>query len=234
MGFGKSDSNIDVVLSLTISADGTPSLSCESLITLLCKKEDSRTCNSHHDAILSKFSLTFFESQEAPRSQAPTIQNERHRIIWSEENIPAYCDLINPVLLELQTVWLDSSSPASMHVLVSQTSNILSAAAKATQKVIDLSKKSEPKKTKISQELLTASSSLLKYREAQAAGDSDNDIETARVSLSTARANLQKTKRRSTLSAELERDAKLHTILSSNPRSLFRAVKSSRKAPVSI
>ena len=238
MGFGKSDSSIDVVLSSTVSSDGTPSSSTESLINILCSKEDARTCNSHHDAILSTFSLNFFESPEVTQCQAPTIQNQRHKIIWSEENLPAYCDLINPVLLELQSVWLDSSSQVSMAVLISQTNTVLSAAAKATQKVIDLSKTSKPKKTKISEELLTASSSvksaLLNFREVQNEANSDNDIDVARAELSAARSNLQQAKRRSTLSSELERDEKLHTILSSNPRSLFQSVKSSRRASVSI
>ena len=141
MGFGISDSEIDVILSPVFGCDGTPAAAPESLIQILCCKEDPRVFGSHHDAIVSDFPLNYLETPPpAPTSDLPTVVNTRHKVIWAEESLQEYTDLITPVLTELRKLWLDSSSPTSLSVLLSQTNNVLTSAAKATQKVIDLSK----------------------------------------------------------------------------------------------
>ena len=62
MGEGISESSIDVLLSSSISCDGIPSPNDETLIKIMCCKEDSRIFNSHHDAILSSFETKYLES----------------------------------------------------------------------------------------------------------------------------------------------------------------------------
>ena len=146
MGNGISDSDIDVCLSSSSSADRTPSSSVEKLLGIVCCKDDVRASNSHHDIILTTIELGAKETvAKDPGLDIPTTENTRHRVIWSEENLDEYCDLVHPVLEELQDTWLANSSPSTLSVLLEQTNNILTAAAKATQKVIFLNKEQRVK-----------------------------------------------------------------------------------------
>ena len=241
MGAGNSDSNIDVALSSSSSPDGSPSPSQETLLQILCCKDDLRTSNSHHDAILSSIPLNFMDSSsQASSSDVPTMENNRHRIIWSEENLQNYCDLIHPVLADLQATWLDDSpSPSSISVLLQQTNTVLSSAAKFTQKVIPLNRKPKPKKVHIPSELVEASSTHnLSHKNLKQVlkNPSSSKVETdmARLEFSKSRASLQRVKRQANIHNEALAAQKLHTILSSNPRSLFTAVKSNKRDSVSI
>ena len=240
-GFGISDSNIDVALSTSTSSDGIPSPSSESLLCILCSKEDHRTSNSHHDAIITGIHLNFMESlpKITESNDAPTIENTRHKIIWSEENLENYSDLITPVLIDLQETWLDSNSPSSMSILLQQTNNILTAAAKATQGVIYLNKEHLIKKVPIPPDLVLASKLHKQSHDnlKKVLSDSSSTaiiIDSAKTLFSQTRASLQKTKRNSDVSQESERAQNLGSILSSNPSALFQKIKSNKRKSVSI
>ena len=123
---------------------------------------DTRICNSHHDAILTKFSLDFFENTgDEATGDVPTEVNKKHKIIWSEDVQP-YADLINPVLKQLRDDLLVSDSPSCMSILLQQTNTILSSAAKSTQKVVDLSLPPKPKSVKPPPEVSLAAKNLKK------------------------------------------------------------------------
>ena len=64
------------------------------------------------------------------------------------------------------------------------------------------------------------------YKEAQA-DPLFGDPEVAQQELVSARSHLQKVKRKQALSSEVDRDSKLHSILSNNPGSLFKSIKAS-------
>ena len=120
MGSGESDSSIDVLLSSTVSPDGTPSGATESLLKILCCKEYD-WLNSHHDAIISEITLNYSEpATESVIDNVPTVVNDRHRIVWDDNSLHLYQELIQPVLLDLQDAWLDSSSPSSISILLQQ------------------------------------------------------------------------------------------------------------------
>ena len=139
-GAGRSDSNIDVLLFSKFSPDGTPSPATEKLEGIICSKEHD-CLNSHHDAIISRVSLNHTDPpSNNSRPDVPTLQNERHKIVWSDDTIHQYQQLIQPVLLDLQDTWVNSSSPSSIAILLQQTNNVLTSAAKATQKVVYLIK----------------------------------------------------------------------------------------------
>ena len=113
--------------------------------------------NSHHDVIITKIPLNYIDSSPSTvNDTVPTIDNNRHKISWVEENLQHYCDLIQPVLNSLQETWLDLPSPSSLSILLQQTNNILSSAAKATQKTISLNNNSLPKKPPIPSDLSEA------------------------------------------------------------------------------
>ena len=138
---------------------------------------------------------------ETAYDDVPTVENNRHKIIWFEENLESYTDLIQPVLLDLQETWLESSSPSLMSILLQQTNNILSAAAKATQKVIYLNNDHKKRKPPIPPELSEASSNHSHSHDILKKVLSDptcSEVDTlsAKTTFSITKADLQKTKRR--------------------------------------
>ena len=97
MGEGSSDSSIDVILlqqsSINIS---------ENIIDIICSKVDSRI-DSKHDAIVSRLTLPYVGLPDKIHSEAPpSIPNTKHRIIWSEEGILQYRELLSNTLLNIQ------------------------------------------------------------------------------------------------------------------------------------
>ena len=240
MGDGKSDSSIDVILSSTVCCDGTPSPPSEHLLGILCRNQDSRISNSHHDAIITKFALSHLDTPaELSTDEIPTEVNRRHRIIWSDESLQAYCELVIPVLAQLREDWLVPTSPSCMSILLQHTNTILTSAAKSTQKVIDLSLPTKPKVAKPPAEVSEAARRLKKAHDHHNTLNANpaataHTIEVSKTAVSSARSALQKLKRKSQLQDELSRDANLHRVLSSDSKLLFSSIKSSKKAPVQI
>ena len=242
MGGGASDSNIDVALSPNTSPDDTNAFSNETLLKILCCKDDPKTSNSHHDAILTNIALSVAESIHhfSPIDETPTIENNRHRINWSPDQLQSYRDLLHPVLSNLQESLENfSSSSSNISLLLQQTNTVLDSAALATQHVVHLNKTNKPRKLPIPPELKLASSNhqlnhdnlktLLKNP-----SSSISEIETAKNQYTLSRAGLQTAKRIYKAGKEADDAQKLQTILSSNPSSLFRAIKSTKSSKVSI
>ena len=158
MGLGESDSSIDVPLSSKASPNGTPSDTSEYLVEVFCCKEHD-WLNSHHDAILSKINLKYIEQSNETDSvinDVPTIENRRHKILWTEDSLQLYQQLVQLVLLDLQAAWL-GSAPSSLSLLLQQTNNGLTSAAKSTQKVTYLRKSGKVKQKPIPPVLAEAS-----------------------------------------------------------------------------
>ena len=87
-GDGLSDSSIDVLLESSLS-------STESVKEILCSKAESNI-DSHHDIIVSMLSISIPSSNEdilAKPTEAPRIENNRTKIIWSEEGIVQFVQL---------------------------------------------------------------------------------------------------------------------------------------------
>ena len=118
------------------------------------------------------------------------------------------------------------SSPSCMSVLIQHTNNILTSAAKSTQKVIKI--------TKPSTEVSEAATSLKKAHGNYKSICANPTSSAHTIEVSKTRAVLQKLKRKSQLQDELSRDTKLHTELSSNPKLLFSSIKSNKIASVQI
>jgi hypothetical protein len=71
---------------------------------------------------------------------APKLDNNRYKIIWTEESIEAYESLVSTHLSIIREQWL---------VLLETTNMILSQAALLLNKSVDLSTKANPKSNKI-------------------------------------------------------------------------------------
>ena len=241
LGDGNSDSSIDVCLSSApISSDGSPSSPEEMLLGIICCRDDIRASNSHHDIILSSVQLVAKDaSSKEPVPDIPTTENTRHRVIWSEERLQEYCDLLHPVLAELQDTWLADKSPSTLSVLLEHTNNTLSAAAKATQKIIFLNKEHKDRRPSIPDDLKVASAQH-NYNHAalkKLLSDPNNhvdDVAEAKFHFNKSRAILQNLKRQYSVSKDAERDEKLMDMLSKNPRSLMSSIRASKRNSVTL
>ena len=186
VGGGRSDSSIDVLLQRKSSMN----LPQESLLKIFCSKTD---CNvdSKHDVILSSFKLPFIgesKTNEDVKISAPTVLNTKHRIIWDEENLLQYQEFISKPLHNLQKNWGNPETPVSFSILLQCTNQILSNAAKATNKWIDLAKEPTIKKQTIPDEVLAAAKAKKK---AHLKNTSENALEVekavARINFNNAR-----------------------------------------------
>ena len=150
-GNGTSDSAIDVILHKNSSSETS-----EKIKIILCSKTDSRV-DSKHDIIVSEFKLPFLGIKPSPEVvKPPSISNTKHRIKWSEDGILDYRSLLFNRLQDIQNNWKNPTTPVSFSVLLQCTNEALAAAAKATNKVIDLSKDLPTKKVTIPHEVSEA------------------------------------------------------------------------------
>ena len=140
MGAGNSDSSLDKILhSRSITHP-------ETLTSVVCKLENP-LIDSHHDLIVSSWSLPWTPSKSHSQSlaKAPRIQNSRNKISWTDSGVEAYRDLVGPHLLRLQDQWLSSPTKSSMSILLYSTNHLMSTSELLTIKSTDLSKSFTPK-----------------------------------------------------------------------------------------
>ena len=165
--------------------------------------------------------------------------NDRHKIVWDDNSLHLYQELIQAVLLDLQDAWLASSSPSSISILLQQTNDVLTSAAKSTQKVIYLKKPDKVKPKPISlilseaSELHTAKHETLKNIITDPSSISE-EIDAAKFAHKSSRAALQSAKRFVSVSKEAETFHQLDTILSNNPQSLFKAIRAGKRNTVTL
>ena len=133
-GEGASDSQLDVLL-----YTGPPAQS-ESLESIVCSLENPLV-QSHHDIVLSSFSVPRCTVEASSGNlRAPRIPNNRVKIKWNNENLPAYKSLVSPSLSSLRERWAGCPGPAATSVLLALTNEALSLAAQTTNRYIDLGK----------------------------------------------------------------------------------------------
>ena len=149
MGEGISDSDLDILLY------SNHENVYEQLAHLRCGQVD-QLVDSHHDVLISTCNIPYTLSDVLPQplNSAPRIENNRHKIIWSEKGAAEYKTIISNLLPGLRSRWLLPSSQASTSVLLKSTNALLTLAALRSNKAVSLaspiSKKSErlPKETR--------------------------------------------------------------------------------------
>ena len=137
LGHGLYDSDIDVVL--YSKTENTQ----ECVDKVLCRS-DFPCIASHHDAIVSSFSLPSQPINNQQTVEAPEIPNTRMKILWNHESLPMYKELVSENLNCLRNRWLEPSSKTCVSVLLEVTSRILSSAASTTNKSLSLANASTP------------------------------------------------------------------------------------------
>ena len=225
LGNGAFDSALDVILYKNL-----PSVS-EDIISVLCKL-DHPLINSHHDIVLSSFSLPpkIVSTEAEDLILAPKIPNTRTKIIWDKEGISNYERLVGDNLTRLRDSWCDPDSPASMSILLSSTYSILSSAAAATNHTINLgvSKKiksrQHPEIKSLQKSLLAAQRTFAKLSTSPSP-DYDSVLE-SKQTLTEARATLRRRIRQEQKQDDIARDEKISSCLVENPTALFRSIKS--------
>ena len=224
---GNTSSSIDVILQKTTNSD----IPQEAILGILCSRS-SHQVDSKHDIILSSFQLRFNPPSPIQSEKNPRILNNKHKIIWSEEGILSYRELIAPTLLSLKENWSNPESSISFSILLQCTNEALTSAAKATNKVINLAKDYKPRKSPlIPADVATAEKQKLQsHKNLQAVlqdpDSSDLDKSSAKHEFSTARKSHRRIWRRHQFSLESSNYAKTHEILSNDPKNAFKHLKS--------
>ena len=127
VGSGLYDSDIDIILHTAGHSV------CETVTQVICK-HDNPAILSHHDVIMSSFTVPTQAIAQPRRLHdiAPKLHHIRTRVVWSEQGQQEYCDLVGPHLRQAREQWLDASSQQAMSVLLSLTSEILTKCATMT------------------------------------------------------------------------------------------------------
>ena len=93
---------------------------------------------------------------------APRLDNSRQKIIWSEDGIKLYREVVSKSLEHIQNLWLLSPSPASLQVALQSTNSIMSLAASMTNKSISLGVTYSPRSAPVPREIKRSQKALLR------------------------------------------------------------------------
>ena len=229
---GNTSSSIDVKLQKSSSSI----ISQEVILDVLCSKLNPNV-DSKHDIILSSFSLPFSpRPNSSSKSRAPTIPNNKHKVVWNDEGILSYRDLLSPRLLSLRQNWNAPQSSVSFSVLLQCTNEALISAAKATNKVVDLTKDFKKKKELIPVEVSAAAKVKLEAHKAwlEASEDpsaSEHHKSETKFNFKLARNNHRRLWRRHLSNKAAEQSSRVHSILDKDPSKAFKELKSLKSAP---
>ena len=227
-GGGASDAQLDVLL-----YSGPPALA-ESLTSITCGLENP-LISSHHDLVTSSFPSRVVPATNAPQATtAPRVPNTRVRVRWDEEGMENYQSLLSTTLPFLQDTLTSPSSSALASILIDSTNTALRRAAECSFRTVKLSSKPKALANHNSEVAAAQRAALLEHRGLRALLSSPLSspaaLTAARASSSAASAALRAAVRRSYQEAASKRDTLLHSVLSSDPTRLFKAVRSSQRS----
>ena len=227
VGNGEFDSDLDVIIFSNLSS------TTEKIDEVICKHTNP-LINSHHDLIVSSFSLP--ASPPTPPSHinitAPRVPNDRQKVIWSDEGISLYKEILGSSLPKLRQRWHEAaSSPSIMSVLLSSTYSLLQVAAASSNSVIHLGKSREKKAMKshiisrLQRDVLGAQRNIESL--ISSPSTTPAAVSAAQAALTHARGELTRATRAQIRQQNYERDSKLAT---SDFSSLFRSIKSAKSS----
>ena len=222
-GGGVFDSDIDVVMHSVSDSK----LASEKVERVYCQ-DDFAIINSHHDVIVSVLELAKNPPEITPAmTEAPNVPNTRERIIWTDESLTQYQELIGQNLSELRIRWLVPSSRTCVSIMIKLTSDILASASSSSNKSISLSSKSSSKTLRIPRAIKSSQNTLLRRCKAlKKLPASDPRYAAAAIKLKNAKVNHRRVIRACNGSQNFAEDQKMYDILSNNPSSIYRKIKS--------
>ena len=231
---GKSDSNLDVLLSSKVSSEGYPNTSQETLLEILCGKTNC-LIDSSHDALFStvSFSCISQPSSSFENISAPRIKSTKHKIIWSEEGITEYQELLANTLPALQDDFSGELQRGSASVLFQMTNHIMTSAAKLTNKPVYLSNPLKQKKPYTPSEI--KDSLINKNKAHNALLATTRDINSTKFERTEAGEKFRLAKsinqnlvRKHNVESECKINEDFDSILDKNPNHAFKIIKSQK------
>ena len=161
------------------------------------------------------------------------MNNSKIKIVWTEEGILNYSNLLSDALPHLQSAYCDTTAPEVASVLFSITNHILIEAAKATNKFVDLGKAPEERKPSVPPALKSSlrekAEALKHFNDSKASPlATQTEVNDALNKLKVAKPHNQNITRRHKVSIESERDNNLLQLLSGQPKDIFKAFKKAR------
>ena len=219
LGGGAFDSEIDIIIH-------TKNESVFETITKIFCKHVHPEIDSHHDIILSSVSIPLADFPLPPQDlvSAPRSGLTRHKILWSEEGIAMYQQEVAEKLSECRLRWLNPLSKTSMSILLATTNDILSRAARTTNKYIDLSinksvkSRRKPKEVKISETILK---NVYNYNK-----NHPSSTQTLKAARNKHRSLIRSLRNKD----YMDQDEKLFSIGTSNPTAAFNLIKSAKSS----
>ena len=214
LGGGAFDSDIDII------AHSEHAPHKEIVSRIFCKHEFP-DIDSHHDIIISSVELPAPVHQHPELISAPRLDLSRHRISWCDDGIAKYEAEVSQQLSNLRQRWLNPSSRTSLAILLEYTNNILNRAAVTHNSAINLNKKRPPKTRRKPVEVKESEKQLFKAHK----NTQSSDPLTQQV-FRRARKEHRRVVRHARLHDENIQNERIFTLLSSNPSSAFRTIKS--------
>ena len=224
LGNGSFDAQLDLILCTG------PQHPIDTLTSIICKLTNPLV-QSHHDVIVTELHLPLVDvALPEPVIQAPRVPNDRVKIIWEDDNIDDYQNIVCSNLSAIRERWEKLTSPSSISILLSSTNNALSLAAKASNRFVKLGIAAakrpavhpDVKAAQVS--ALQASGHLELLLSSQPCAD-PHLIDKAKASVSSAKSNLKRITRKLDIDACYDRDCQLFTVLQKNPTGLFNSIR---------
>ena len=224
---GNTSSSIDVILQQSPSQSIPQEIVTEVLCSKSCANVDFK-----HDIILSAFHLPYSETEKLSQQNviAPEVPNNKHKIVWSESGIAAYRTLISSTLTNIQANWKNPSSVA-FSVALQATNEALTAAAKATNKIVDLTNESQLKQTSLHPDIIASNKNKHEahkfwHNTSENPDTTEENKEKAKQFFVEARKMHRQVCRRHEAISFINRDKDLDTILTQNPQAASKALRS--------
>ena len=220
-GGGSSDSDLDVLL-----YGGGEGVS-EQLVNVECKNLNP-VMFSHHDLLVSNCFVPQIPPEVTDMSKhiiAPRIPNERFSTKWCEDGVAEYRTAVAPLLSQIQAIWGSEPSSSCISLLLSTTYSAMNLGAKATNKVVMMSKTFKQKPTVPIPSIAEAAASSLKdhlHLKTVSASPlaTKEEIDDAASKLRSSRYQYKKEVRAGLADGRDARDSFLHNIIS-NPSAVF-------------
>ena len=228
---GLSDSNIDVIMYPKVTSDGLLSSTTKTLIKILCGKTNALV-DSSHDVVITSLLLPPQPQPDVSPDNilAPKVKHSKYKVLWSEEGILEYQNLLSQTLPSLQSDYCDVSEPEVASVLFRVTNHILNEAAKRTNKCIELGKAPKAKKpfipSEIKQALKSKEDALKKLNNIDARTATEK--QSATDEYKSAKSVHQKLVRKHNISQEVDTDNDLLALLSKQPKEIFKSFRNAK------
>ena len=225
-GEGKSDSQLDLILF------SGPVAQSESLVSIMCSLANPLV-NSNHDLVLSSFSSPSVPLElPSGNVEAPKVPNNRVKVKWNNDDLPAFESLVSPSLAQLREIWSAPAGPASFSLLLSATNLALNRAAEATQVTTSLSvqHKQRPSyhpQVRAAQNVALQALKNLRSKQGDVSA-SDVELASAKADYTAAKSRLKSLTRTWQQQQAVKRDLQLSSVLDSNPTALYGFLRSSK------